>query len=145
MGIYTKNLNEELLVESVLYRSDESKQSKKDKFKISIRVDGSIKQGDGYLKDPYIKVENDSGYTKAGEELRFSMKTGKIIIHSGKKPMRYTKALGQLLNDIMDRESTNTRHYEGKTVYDAFYEDLQNRFSDKEIEKFDKPDFTVNS
>ena len=29
MGIYTKNLNEELLVESVLYRSDESRQSKK--------------------------------------------------------------------------------------------------------------------
>lgn len=101
MGIYTKNMN--LIEESCIYRSDRYK-GKPDKINISIHMEGDKKRGDGYLKDPYIKVENDSRYSKAGEELRFSMKTGKIIIHSGKKSMKYTKGLGELLNDIMDRE-----------------------------------------
>lgn len=142
MGIYTKSIN--ILDEGCLYRSSNYK-GKADSISISLYMEGDQKHSKGYVEDPYLKVENSSSYGKAGEELRFSMKTGKIILHSGKGHMEYNKDLGKLLNEILDRKC-NIGKYKGKlSVYDAFYQDLQDRFSEYEITKFDKPDFTINS
>ena len=147
MGIYTKSLNGKenmILTEESIYRSD-GHRGKKDKYTISIHMDGSVDRDKGFYEDPYIKVCNANSWNGADKSIRFSMKTGKIIdSHSdGKGQLDCTKNFAEFLNTVLDSQTTCNK-YKGMTVYDAFYESIRDRFPSKNITKFPKPDFKVN-
>lgn len=125
-------LNQEIIKEDTIYKD------RKNGFAIAVSPD----TGRNYIDDPYIKVYNNTDYTKADKTLRISIKTGDIVIHDkhngGKKSWTpNNKELKELAKDLQD--TVKDGKFKGMKTIDAIYKSIEGYFPDKDIKKFDIP------
>ena len=133
--------NDEFISEGAIYDNTRLHRNKKE-IKMTLHMDGMESAGIGYILDPYIKIY-DGTYSNHTGTARLSMKDCRVIHHNkgGESELVLNKTILDQLDKALKSLSTSF-NYKDLTVYDAFYQEIANRYGADKVIKYPFTDVT---